>query len=78
MRKTKGEIKNLEDFRRSRSEGAQRVDSFGSYGFTFQLNLSGPVSPVTNCTEKDMETSSRRIIGATFIRTQWVKKADLQ
>ena len=38
--------------------------SFGSRGFIYQRTLSGQVSWVTNCSEEDLRTSSRRVKGA--------------
>ena len=54
------------DFTWFRSDKVERVYSFGSQGFNYRLILSGPVSLFTNCTEEDLRTSSRRIMGASL------------
>ena len=50
----------------SGGQGQRKHREWTTLGFTHQLILFGPVSSVTNCTEEDMETLSRRITGASL------------
>ena len=52
--------------RRTEGGPGEKVDSFGSSGFIHQLNISGPVSSVTNCAKEDMQTFSRGIKEASL------------